>query len=134
MAFDYAKLKAEVVGDPLGYGYATMDDAAVAAKLKTVARTKKRAIIPAYEVFEALDPGELAALSTAHRMIVLGMLAMGEINLRGANTRAMLKAAFVAGTKSRAALIALQTEPISRENELGLWEIKPADIASARMM
>ena len=67
-------------------------------------------------------------------MIVLGMLAMGEINLRGANTRAMLKAAFVAGTKSRAALIALQTEPVSRENELGLWEIKPADVASARMM
>ena len=133
MAYNYSKLKAEVVGDPLGYGYATMDDAAVAAKMKVVARTKKRSIVPAYEVFEALDPGELAALSTAHRMIVLGMLAMGEINLRGTNTRAMLKAAFVSGTKSRTALIALQTEPISRGQEIGWPAPSPGDIARARV-
>ena len=134
MAFNYAKLKTEVINDPLGRGYLGMTNSQVAISLNTVNRTRERTVVPSHEVFEAIDPVELAGLSTLQRQIILGLLAMGEVNLKGANTRLALKGAFGAGTASRAALLSIQTEPVSRAKELELGDVYEGHIIAVRTM
>ena len=108
----YADLAAELESPDL----ATLDDAAAAEKLNTDTVTVQvaRSIIPAHEVFEAIVPGEWAALNAAEKQRVQTILAMGSVDLRGANTRASLGAAFGPATTTRANLLALQAETITR--------------------
>jgi len=129
---DFVKLKAEIVADPLGRGYTGMTDAKVVDSLNVIDRTRDRTVVPAHEVFEALDFGELKALTVDSRQIVLGLLAMGDMNLKGPNLRAAFGTIFGAGPTTRANLVALQTEPVSRAEELEIGFVRPGDVARAR--
>jgi len=131
---DFVKLKAEITTDPLGRGYASMTNVQVVDSLNTVNRTRDRIIVPSHEVFEALDFGELKALAAADRQIVLGLLAMGDVNLKGPNLRAAFGTIFGAGPTTRANLVALQTEPVSRAEELGLGNVETRDVTRVRIV
>ena len=60
---DLAKLRTEIVGDPLARGYAGMTDGQLAADLHTVDRTIERETLPSWEVMDAIVPAERAGLA-----------------------------------------------------------------------
>lgn len=129
---DYDKLKAEVESDPLARGYSGMTDAEVAAEINFVYRSQDREAVATWEIFEAIVPGEYAVLSADEKSLLGRILAMGTINVKGANTRAALAAMFGAGTTTRGNLQALQTETISRAAELGLGVVKAGHVEEVR--
>lgn len=133
---DLKALHNELANDPLGRGYAQMTDAQAAASLNSVAngngRPVARSIIPAREIIEATAPAEWGALSAAEKQRYQTITGAGDVDVRGANTRAAFLAMFGAGTATRAALAALQNETVSRAVELGIGNVRPRDVALAR--
>jgi hypothetical protein len=127
-----AALKAEIDGDPLRRGLADLDDQGVTDALNAVDRTRGRAVIPAHEVVEVIEAADFAALTGGERARVALIVSAGEVNIGGANTRAALAAAFGAGTTTAANLVSLQTESISRADELGLGQVHAGDVAASR--
>ncbi|MEO0166747.1 MAG: hypothetical protein ABIL39_11495 [candidate division WOR-3 bacterium] len=142
MAIDYITLKNEFVNDPRGYGYTIYwengQDWKLAELINEVRNNIKidRELVNAYEVFECIVPEEWAALTTQEKERIRLILAMGQVNLKGANTRAAFQAAFGTGTTTRANLINLLKRNGSRAEELFgagtsiTWE----DVAKARRM
>lgn len=135
---DYTALAAEIAADPLALGYAGKTDAQVAALLNGADRstTAARSVVPAYEVWEAIVPAEWAALSAAEKQRVQTLLAMGQVNLAGPNTRAGFAAAFAAGTATRTALLALPTQSIARTRAQEVFgvPVTDQDVARARSL
>ena len=129
---DYRILADELAGDPLGRGYAGMTDAAAATPLNTANRAVERGLVAAHEIFEAIVPSDWTVLSAAEKQRLQTIMSLGEVNLRGTNTRAALAAAFGAGTATRTALVALQSEMMSRAAELGLSAVAKNDVTVAR--
>lgn len=131
---DIAALQTELTTDPLGRGYSGMTDSQAANSLNTANRDgPDREIVSSHELFEAIVPAEWGSLSAAEKQRVQTILAMGQVNLKGANTRANLATAFGAGTTTRSNLQALQAGPkISRAIELGLGTVGDGHVASAR--
>lgn len=127
-------LKAELTNDPLARGYSGMGDEAAANSLNTVNRTINRRTVPTYEIFEAIVATEYDALTTAVKARVNLLLGLSDVLVNGANAQATLLGAFVAGSATRANLIALAKEPCSRGVELGLGAITPSDVADARRL
>lgn len=129
---NYPDLKDEVINDPLGRGYAALDHAATAADLNVVYRSVEREVVEAWEIFEAVVPSEYAALSASDKRFLGQVLAMGNVNIRGSNTRSALGGMFGPGTATRSNLIILQTETVSRARELGLGFVRGSEVAEAR--
>lgn len=141
MVINYAALKTELQVDPAGLGYAPHLAAGADQSLADLLNEARqsisipRATIPAHEVWEAIVPAEWTALTANERQRVQTILSMGEVNVRGTNTRSSLAAAFGAGTTSRSNLAALQTRRGSRAEELfgeGIT-VTSEDIAKARV-
>lgn len=133
---DYAALKAELQKPDLS----GLSDAAAASKLNadTVTTTVPRSIVPSYEVLEAMDPTEWAALTSDNKTRIQMFISAGSINIQGTNTRNAFAAAFGAGTASRAALLALQNTTVvtSRAVAIAGWGIpaSAADVNHARSL
>ncbi|MHC4354230.1 MAG: hypothetical protein ACYS0H_16110 [Planctomycetota bacterium] len=130
---DIVATAAEISGDPLGRGYAGMTDAEALADLKTEYVTKDVVSVTGQQVFEAAVPAEFNALSAEQKTLFLGIVGMGTILVNGTNTKAALAAMFAA-TTTLTNLIALQTETISRETDLGLGNLREGDIQMARAL
>lgn len=132
---DLAALEAELTTDPLGRGYSGMTDQEVADSLNAENRNRDREIIETWEILEATSPSEWAALSAAEKQRYQTLTGVGRINVKAPNIRSALGAMFGAGTDTRTALVALQTESISRAQELGHRRpIDPAQVAQARTL
>lgn len=131
---DYVKLKSEITTDPAALGYAGKTDQQIADLLNSLAtgRTIARSVIPAHEIIEATVPGEWALLLATEKQRYQTIVAAGQVNLKGPNTRAMLGAMFGAGTQTRANLIALQSVAVSRAQESDLGRVEPGHVAKAR--
>lgn len=116
--------------------YAGLTAAAAAALLNGTdsPAVAARALVPAYEVFEAIAPAEWAALTANEKQRVQTILGMGQVDLSGANTRAALAAAFGAGTATRAALLALQTQSVPRSRAVAVFgsPVTAQDVTAAR--
>jgi hypothetical protein len=121
---DYLQLKNEFVNDPKGYGYAEAwssgQDWKLADLINQVHDTIKitRDTVSTYEIFDAIVPDEWDALTATEKSRIQLILSMGQVSLKGANTRAALSKAFGAGTTTRSNLIAMMTRPGSRAEEL----------------
>ncbi|MEM2125709.1 MAG: hypothetical protein QXQ53_04860 [Candidatus Methanosuratincola sp.] len=93
-----------------------------------------RDLVNAYEVFECIVPEEWTALTAQEKERIMLILSMGQINVKGQNTRAAFQAAFGSGTTTRANIINLLKRNGSRAEELFgagtsiTWE----DVAKAR--
>ena len=122
----------ELTGDPLGRGYAGMTDEQVVASLNTVDRDRFRSNIPNREVFGAIDLTEYKALTAAERQALDLVMAMDAVDATDANTRVLLGTIFPQGSTTRANLIALAEETVSRAAELGLGRVLPGRVAMAR--
>lgn len=120
MTIDLAALATEINTDPQGYGYSLTDNALTRDLLNElrVAIRIDREVIPAYEVIDALNPGEWESATAQEKQRIALIVSAGEVNVQSANTRAAFGAAFDGGTTTRANLIALQTRDGSRVEEL----------------
>jgi hypothetical protein len=132
---DLNALKAELVGDPVGIGYAGKTSVEKAALLNSTAtgRTRPRTRVDVTEIFNQIDNG--AWPSTAILQDKLrGILSMPYVDASNANTRGILGVIFpdsppTQNTRNR--LLTLATEPISRAVELGWGFATPGEVEQA---
>jgi hypothetical protein len=132
---DYARLRAELLGtEPGSLGYTGLSDQAAADKLNATntGRTLPRAVIPTWEMREAIVQSEYAAATAANRQWLDMILAGENVTAAPGNIRTGLLAIFAAGSTTRANLAALQTRTVSRAEELGLGVVAPGDVELAR--
>ena len=127
-------LKTELTTDPLGRGYAGMTNTQVVTSLRTANRTVERRSVSGSQIYNAIVPSEFSALLATQQQLVRDVFGLGDtIDVRtGTNVRAVMLAAFGAGTTTRANLIALVQETVSRAAELGLGDVREGDVARAR--
>lgn len=124
---DLDVLKAEL----LDAHYVLLSDEAAAAELNKLPSWKAgdaldRELVPAYEVFEAIRPGDLAALTNIELQRLAVVLSLGQVRLKGTNTRAILAALF-AGKPSAGDLLSLQRRSASRAEALSAALFPNAD-------
>jgi hypothetical protein len=125
-------LNGELASDPLGRDYASMSDQQAADDLNTTYRSRVVTSVAASVVFEATVASEYDALTAAQKTRYNSMLAMGELDPSGTNTRDVFASLFGGGTTTRANLLALSSESISRSEELEVGMVLPADVTRAR--
>ncbi len=131
---DYNAVKAELAAGHLDTGLYDADNKVAADQLNASNRTRPVESVSGQQIFEAVDPEELALLSDRQERRLLGIVGMGTIWVNGTNTRATLLALFGPNTTTRDNLAALQTEPISRATELGLGDVREGTVQHAREM
>ena len=120
-----ARLRQELLNDPLGIGYAGMTDAAVLASLTDAAARSLENVeeLTGAQIYEVIDRAEFIALSNAEESELTIILGLGDAIKVGPNSkaRAALAGMFGAVTTTRAALLALVTNRTqSRAQELGI--------------
>lgn len=132
---DYVRLKSEIMSDPAALGYAGKTDQQIADLLNSMAmgRSIERSVIPAHEIIEATVPADWALLLATEKQRYQTIVAAGQVNLKGPNTRALFGAMFGAGTQTRANLIALQSVAVSRAQEINLGRVEPGHVAKGRV-
>ena len=138
---DYEILVAEIENDPEALGITAIlagglseseKNTAIAALLNAVDRVHDLETVTGQQIFEAIVPAELNALTIDQKTVLFGIIGMGTIRINGTNTRAALAGMFSAGP-TRTALQALQTDTISRAIELGLGVVTDGHVHSARL-
>ena len=148
----YAVLIAELRDDPLGVGYANMTDQQVAASLNeprfSVPTTR---FITWRAIAAVLDDDEYAAVKAALNQLaqvspkVADMIPFlsqatgddgtgGGIDFGNAGVRAMIAALPGIGETTKQKLLALGERPASRAEILGLPQVYPGHVESARNM
>jgi hypothetical protein len=121
---DRTALAAELQADPAALGYAPLiasgADQAIADLLNaTRARiTLPRALVPSWQLVNAIVPSEYAALAQAARDYLTMLAAAGAVQLGGGPVRDGLAMIFGAGTATRANLMALLDRQGSRTEQL----------------
>jgi hypothetical protein len=125
-------LNGELTADPLGRGYAGMSDQEAADSLNVEDRSETLTSVRASAVLEATIISEYNALTDGQKGFYHSMLAMGELDPYGANTRAVFADLFGAGTTTRANLLALSTRAVSRGEELGIGIVTVEGVTRAR--
>lgn len=108
----------ELTDDPLVRGYSTMTDQEAADDLNTIYCSVGVTSVKASVILEATLIAEYNALASGQQELYRSMLAMGELDPSGTNTRAIFADLFGAGTTTRANLLALSTRDVSRAVEL----------------
>lgn len=146
-------LRAELQDDPLGVGYAELEDAVVAASLNEVNRPGKREVVASdvrmYVLLHGLWPTITAVAATStnpvHKgtaMTILQTLGAGSFDVIRMNNPAiaagvgqMLATMVEAGAISetnRAEMVAMGDTQVSRARELGLGTVHHMTVAEAR--
>ena len=128
---DIDKLKTELTDDPLARGYSGMTDAAAAADLNTVYRTKNKTSMTGSEILNNVDATEWAALDAAEKQTVWDIVHLGTINPFGVEATLMI-GVFEGGSATITALQAARKDDVSRAVELGLGNVKVGNVQLAR--
>lgn len=121
----------EITVDPLGRGYSTMDSQAVAEDLKTIYRSRIKALMTSTEIFNAVDVDEFMALADGHRNNILGLLSFGSLNPAGREATVFTRI-FGAQSQTIQTLAQDRQEPVSRAVELGIDGVRASDVEAAR--
>lgn len=125
-------LRDEVLTDPEGLGYSALSDQGVADSLNDATQRARDVIsVSSADIHDALDPSEYTALTTSQKAVLSDIFSLSEVRVQG-NTRTVLLSLFASGSATRAALVALTAENISRATELGLGVVKVGHVMEAR--
>jgi hypothetical protein len=124
---DYPKLKAELTNDPLALGYSGMNDQIAANKLNATdtGRTQVRNSVSKLEIFKGIVNSEWPTTAILQNKLQT-MFALDTIDPSNANIQAIITSIFAAGTATRANIIAMATQTVSRATELALGEVVSA--------
>lgn len=129
---DLAKLKTEITTDPLGRGYAGMDDDAIAASLAVRDRQADRETLDAETLMGALDEAEYNALAARGKTYWGLLVQAGSVPLT-AIVKTQLSALFPNPSNTRTNVIALLKRTGSRAEELNLGgQPTASDVANAK--
>lgn len=132
---NYEVLRAELLTDPLVFGYSGMSDAVAAAKLiaTNTGRTLPRTNVSMSEVIATVPDADYPASSNSVGWQKLNLFAtLPGIDASNANIRAVFNAIFAGKTATLAALAALASRVVSRAEELGLGVVMTGDVNRAR--
>lgn len=129
----YHVLYLELANDPLGRDYASMSDAEAAVDLGTEYRTRQRATMEAYEVFNAVNKSEWNALTSASQAMVWDIIHMGTVNPFGLEADVFVDI-FGISSSTIDTLQGLRLEDISRAEELGLGQVTEGHVYKAKNM
>ena len=124
-------LKDEIDNDPLGRGYAGMSDQEVTDDMLTEYRSVSVGSIPSEDIVAALVPSEVNVLTVVQQRNLWGVIGAGSVKPDDTEVKNFFADLFGAGTTTRANLLALATQLISRAAELGI-RVKPGLVAEAR--
>lgn len=127
-------LRAELLTDPKGLGYAGQNatQAAAAMNAPGSGTAVDRTVIPSYEIVNATTASDWAALTAAEKQRYQTLTGAGFVDASNANVRAAFQAMFGAGTATRTALTAMLTQSRTRAEELFGHAVTAADITTAR--
>jgi hypothetical protein len=120
----------ELANDPLGRGYAAMDEQATAADINSAYRTQWKTCVAGSDLLDAIEAADWVAITDAKQQQTLSLLAIGCLNPQR-NARTMMIGIFGAGSSTIANMAAAQ-ESISRAQELGLSRVRAGDVQSCR--
>ena len=126
-------LKTEVTTDPLGRGYSGMSDREVADDLNTVYRTRQRKTLSGSEIFNVTDDVEYTALTDVQKASWDALCAIDSIDTGSGVAKSREAELFGPGKTTRANLIALKTDDISRATELEIPFVRVGHVQMARM-
>lgn len=145
MAIDYVALKAELDTDPLGLGYKNgsgvfksnqniSDTINAIPAIPSTGRmiTDGRTLVKTSEVVEATVRTEFDAISATEKQRWGDIVAAGQVNPSGTNTKDQFRAMFANGTVSRANLLNLANQAVSRSTFLFGERVEPWDVARAK--
>ena len=129
-------IRVELDTDPAALGYLGMTDQQAADAMNDNAKGERaREDIPTHEIFEATVKSEWDALSNSDKQLYQSMASMGTIDVSGSNTRASLLDLFGPATATRTNLAALNTEPASRGELIGVGSsVRVTEILEARAL
>lgn len=131
-------LAAELTTDPLGRGYSGMTDQQAADDLNTLYRYFYIDTVAGYQIFNATDDSEYAALTAEQQASWDRLCAIAQIDVTNGVAKAREAELFGAGTVTRTNLLNLKRTPISRAQELNILEydteITAEHIAQARAL
>lgn len=131
---DLVALKTELTTDPLGRGYAGMDDEAAANSLALPNRQANRETLDAGMLAASIVQSEYTALTAAQKDYLRLIVSAGTMPLT-ATVKAELGTIFPAGSGTRANFVALLKRPGNRADELNLGGVPtPSDVADARRL
>ena len=128
---DFVALKAELDNDPLARAYASMSDKRAATSLNVTDRPSDRVDVPAQEFIEAIEPSAYPGGGKMQAYLAM-LLSTGSVPLEKTNVRNALKDIFVGQAATLTALVALQSEDISRGVEIGFGRVAEGHVAHAR--
>lgn len=129
---DYAALRAELLlTTPVNYP--PMTDQAAADQLNSLAtgRTLPRRAVSKNEILDAIVDSEWPTTGLLQNKL-LCIFCCDTIDASNANTKAIFAAIFGSATTTRANLLALGTQTVSRAVELGLGPVTALDVSRAR--
>jgi len=129
---DLVALKAELTAGHPDTGAYDADDALAAGELNAVNRTRSRDTITGSEILNATDDTEFSALTDANKDRWISICGVENINTSSGIAKALEADLFGGGTTTRANLVAVKTEDISRAVELGFSFVGTHHVTSAR--
>lgn len=131
---NYAALHDELIGDPLGRGYAGMSDPQAADSLNTPNRDIAVDSVASEFVVAALEAPEVAALTAAQQRTMWGIIGAGTVRAADPDVKGVFADLFGPATATRANLLALSIQTVSRAEEIGIGFVKAPDVNEARAM
>ncbi len=131
---NYAALHDELINDPIGRGYNLMSDPEAADSLNTPNRNVSVDSVPSEFVVAALVASEVASLTAAQQRTMWGIIGAGTVRADDTEVKAVFADLFGPATTTRANLLALGTQTISRAQEIGIGFVKAPDVNEARAM
>lgn len=132
---NYEALKAEILADPLGRGYAGMTDQQAADDLNTEYRTRNRESMSASEVLNSVDVTEFNALTAENQTRFWQLMGLGTLDPFGVESTLMV-GMFGGGSATITTLAGLRIITLSRAAELNLagvsGSVSATHVANAR--
>ncbi len=131
---NYAAIADEINADPLGRGYSSMSDQEITDSLNAVNRVVSVDSIESQDVVAGLVPSEVNALTATQQRNLWGVIGAGAIRPDDTEVKDFFADLFPPGTTTRANLLALANETISRAQEVGLGEVNPPVVNISRAL
>ena len=123
-------LEDEIASDPLGRGYAVMNDNQLVTSLNTVDRSRNRTAMTSREIADIIPSGLYTALSNEKKvqfLTLLGSDSTDDLNPFGF-TMNVLKDIFGPASPAVTALSNARVESISRAVEIGWGVVREKDL------
>jgi len=121
-------LKNEIAGDPENLGYSGLSNEEIADLISSLetGRTVDTGAVESYLVVNAFEAAEIVSLTSIQLQLLNLIVSAGTVDTSNVKIQAFFLNLFVAGTTTRANLVALAKRPASRAEELG-WPSKIQD-------